>query len=78
MCQDNQLEDAPGIQTVGLEQRQFSLLVDNLYPLGQPPWHKDGYEYHAYLPKDWQVALNYHLFCISHKYKLSHMMGSTG
>ena len=28
-----------------------------------PAWHKDGYEYHAYLPKDQQAVLNYHIFC---------------
>lgn len=32
-----------------------------------PAWHKDGYEYHAYLPKDRQAALNYHVFrCLTH------------
>ena len=25
-------------------------------------WHKEGYEYYAYLPKDRGAALNYHLF----------------
>ena len=27
-----------------------------------PAWHVEGFEYHAYLPKDRQAALNYHLF----------------
>ena len=31
-------------------------------PVLPPAWHREGYEYHAYLPKDRQGALNYHIF----------------
>jgi len=47
---------------------RVSLDHDPLPPLGvpSPAWNREGYEYHAFLPKDREAMLNRHLFSCLH------------